>query len=58
MILHGEHSVVYGKAALAVSIDLRTKVVVTRRRRRREAGDTEPQVRTGHLFPTLIQKKV
>ena len=25
VILHGEHSVVYGKAALAVSIDLRTK---------------------------------
>ena len=28
VILHGEHSVVYGKTALAVSIDLRTKVTV------------------------------
>ena len=28
VILHGEHSVVYGKTALAVSVDLRTSVVL------------------------------
>ncbi len=28
VILHGEHSVVYGKTALAVSVDLRTQVVL------------------------------
>lgn len=41
VILHGEHSVVYGKMALAVSIDLRTKVVATRQQRQLGA---EPQV--------------
>ena len=40
VILHGEHSVVYGKMALAVSINLRTKVVVTRQRQE----GAEPQV--------------
>jgi mevalonate kinase len=34
VILHGEHSVVYGKLALAASIDLRTKVTVKIRTRR------------------------
>ena len=29
VILHGEHSVVYGKTALAVSVDLRTSVVLS-----------------------------
>ena len=28
VILHGEHSVVYGKTALAVSVDLRTSLTV------------------------------
>ena len=46
VILHGEHSVVYGKMALAVSINLRTKVVVTRQR---QSGVAEPQV-----FSTLL----
>ena len=30
VILHGEHSVVYGKTALAVSVDLRTSVVLSK----------------------------
>ena len=28
MILHGEHSVVYGKTALAASVDLRTSLSI------------------------------
>ena len=30
VILHGEHSVVYGKTALAVSVDLRTSIVLSK----------------------------
>ena len=55
VILHGEHSVVYGKMALAVSINLRTKVVVTRQR---QSGVAEPQVFTSTLGPALfVQEK-
>ena len=35
VILHGEHSVVYGKLALAASIDLRTKVLIKLAARKR-----------------------
>ena len=45
VILHGEHSVVYGKMALAVSVSLRTKVVVTRQRH----SDAEPQVGSKYM---------
>ena len=60
VILHGEHSVVYGKAALAVSIGLRTKVVVTRCRRRREAlvGAGWLLSSVKHLFPTWSEGRV
>ena len=52
VILHGEHSVVYGKMALAVSIDLRTKVVATRQQRQLGA---EPQV-AQKVLGTLYSK--
>ena len=45
VILHGEHSVVYGKMALAVSIDLRTKVNL------KVVADEQGQLRVN--FPDL-----
>ena len=49
VILHGEHSVVYGKTALAVSVDLRTSVVLSKVESKNDTGSLQDKCLEIHM---------